>query len=214
MLGSITAIADQIVNAAGSVVGYRRGVEEPVHSAQNLTRGVQIRHYDARVAAETAVQGGEEAARSVGFRRLARYIFGANHVQKKIEMTAPVAQQSKGGEKIAMTAPVVQQADGDEWTIRFFMPSDFTLESLPAPDDAQVRLVSVPAETIAVRRFAGSPTRRAVAAQTAKLLTTLSEFGFETLGTPAAWFYDPPWTVPALRRNEIAVLVEPGPGTS
>jgi hypothetical protein len=130
-------------------------------------------------------------------------------------MTAPVVQQpssGQGGEKIAMTAPVSQEAAGDDqWVIRFFMPAEKTLESLPEPDDAEVRLVTVPPETIAVRRFTGSRSRRAVASQTAKLMNTLREIGFEATDRPAAWFYDPPWTVPALRRNEIAVPIKPSP---
>ncbi len=194
------------------MVGYRSGTEEPDYSAEKLTRTVEIRHYGARLAAETTVAAGEEAARNKGFRRLARYIFGANHANEKIAMTAPVVQQSgnKRGEKIAMTAPVSQESAGEgQWVIRFFMPADKSLESLPEPDDAEVRLVSVPPQTVAVRRFAGSPTRRAVASQTTELMNTLRDVGFEAVDTPAAWFYDPPWTIPALRRNEIAVRVEP-----
>jgi hypothetical protein len=211
VLGSIRAMVGQIIDGAGSVVGYRNRVREPDHSAERLTRTVEIRRYGARTAAETTVAADEAAARNTGFRRLARYIFGANHADEKIAMTAPVSQQSstKQGEKIAMTVPVSQASAGDgEWVIRFFMPADESLESLPKPDDAEVRLVNVPPQTIAVRRFTGSPTRRAVAAQTAELMNTLRDIGFEAVDTPAAWFYDPPWTVPALRRNEIAVPVE------
>ena len=116
------------------MVGYRNGTEEPDYSAEKLTRTVEIRHYGARLAAETTVAAGEEAARNTGFRRLARYIFGANHANEKIAMTAPVVQQSgnKQGEKIAMTAPVSQESAGDgKWVIRFFMPADKSLESLP-----------------------------------------------------------------------------------
>ncbi len=212
MLGSIVAMIGQVIDVAGSVVGYRNGTEEPGHSVEKLTRDVQIRRYGARIAAETTVTADEVSARNTGFRRLARYIFGANHGHAEIAMTAPVAQQPNGqrGEKIAMTVPVSEEAAGDDrWVIRFFMPADKTLESLPEPDDAEVKLVTVPPETIAVRRFAGSPSRRAVATQTAKLMSTLREFGFEAIDSPAAWFYDPPWTVPVLRRNEIAVPVKP-----
>jgi len=212
VLGSVGALIGQVIGGAGTVVGCRRGTEEPDHSVQRLTRAVEIRQYGARIAAETIVKADEGSARNTGFRRLARYIFGANHAKAKIAMTAPVAQRPSGGEKIAMTTPVSQEAAGDgEWMIRFFMPANRTLESLPEPDDSEVRLVTVPAETIAVRRFAGSPSRRAVAAQTAKLMDTLRDVGFEATDTPAAWFYDPPWTVPALRRNEIAVPVKPAP---
>ena len=193
------------------MVGYRKGTEEPDYSAEKLTGAVEIRRYGARLAAETTIAANEEAARNTGFRRLARYIFGANQADEKIAMTAPVVQQSsRSGEKIAMTMPVSQVSAGDsEWVIRFFMPSDKSLESLPKPNDTDIRLVTVPPQTIAVRRFTGLPTRRAVASQTDKLMNTLRDIGFEAIDTPATWFYDPPWTIPALRRNEIAVSVEP-----
>ena len=161
VLGSIRAMVGQIIDGAGTVVGYRHGTEEP---------DLQRREADPRpsrsaatvlgIVAETTVAADEEAARNTGFRRLARYIFGANHAHEKIAMTAPVVQQSstKQGEKIAMTVPVSQASAGDgEWVIRFFMPADKSLESLPKPDDAEVRLVNVPPQTIAVRRFTGSP---------------------------------------------------------
>ena len=73
-----------------------------------------------------------------------------------------------------MTAPVSQRAGADgEWVIRFFMPADKTIESLPEPDDDAIKLVTVPAETVAVRRFTGSRSRRAIASQTAELTRAL-----------------------------------------
>lgn len=194
MFGTVGVIVGEVIDAAGSVVGYRHGTKEPDYSAEKLSRDVEIRRYGARVAAETTVTAGEEAARNTGFRRLARYIFGGNRVNEKIAMTAPVAQEAAGDRR---------------WVIRFFMPADKTLESLPEPDDGNVRLLALPPEMVAVHRFTGSRSRRAIAARTAELMTTLRESGFEAVDTPEAWFYDPPWTVPALRRNEIAVPVAP-----
>lgn len=211
MLGAIVGVTKQLIEAAESIVGVRDGTEEPAYTSEKLGSGVEIRHYGSRSAAETTVIAEEEAARSRGFRRLAGYIFGGNHAETKIAMTAPVAQQGidAQGEKIEMTAPVSQRAGDDgEWVIRFFMPSEKTMESLPQPNDPAVRLVTVPAETIAVRRFSGSRSRSAIAMQTEALIRTLRETGFEAVGPPAAWFYDPPWTVPMLRRNEIAVPVK------
>ncbi len=212
MLHAISEATQLLIETGGSVLGVRHGTEEPVHTAVQLAKDVEIRRYRERIAAETTVRADEEAARNIGFRRLAGYIFGKNHAAQRIAMTAPVAEQPDGarGEKIAMTAPVGQQAaDNGQWVIRFFMPADKTMKSLPRPDDPAVKLVTVPAQTIAVRRFSGDRSPRAVASQTAALIDVLREYGFETTGTPAAWFYDPPWTLPMLRRNEIAVLVNP-----
>jgi hypothetical protein len=206
MLSKLVEVPRQIAESALSIVGIRSGTEEPPHTVQKLGDGVEVRRYETRIAAETTVTDDEEGARSAGFRRLAGYIFGGNGGETKIAMTAPVAQQK--GIKIAMTAPVAQSAgSGGDWVIRFFMPSKWTMEELPVPNDDRVRLVSVPPETVAVLRFSGDRAGKAVAERTEQLLNTLRAYGFEATGEPTAWFYDPPWTLPFLRRNEVAVPV-------
>lgn len=187
----------QAVEGLLATVGIRVGTEEPHHLSTPLTARVQLRRYGPRIAAETTVDADEERARNIGFRRLAGYIFGANHRRESIAMTAPVS------DTIAMTAPVAQSRS----TIRFYMPSKWTMDTLPAPDDDRVRLVKVPGETVAVLRFSGDRSPRAVAAHTAELLETLRANDIEVTGEPQAWFYDPPWTLPLRRRNEIAVTV-------
>jgi SOUL heme-binding protein len=214
MLSRIATAVHLVAEMAGSVVGLRHGTEEPRHTVEKLTANVEIRRYGPRIAAETAVTADEESARSEGFRRLAGYIFGANRTATKIAMTASVAQEPRrsDGEKIAMTAPVEQSAQSaqsaDRWVIRFFMPADKSLDSLPEPNDSAVKLVEVPAQTLAVCRFSGGRSPSAVRAKTDELMGALRETGFEPTGTPVAWFYDPPWTIAMLRRNEIAVPIE------
>ncbi|MEO3758580.1 heme-binding protein [Mycobacterium sp. B14F4] len=198
-------IPGQVAESVLSIVGIRTGTEEPHYLSTKLTDSVEIRRYGPRIAAETTVDADEDRARNIGFRRLARYIFGANHRAEKIAMTAPVAQS---GERIAMTAPVVQARDAENrWTIRFFMPSKWTMETLPEPDDDDVTLVEVPAQSYAVLRFSGDRSPEAVAAQTRELMETLRQCGVEATGQAVAWFFDPPWTLPFRRRNEIAIPV-------
>jgi len=196
---NLLALPRQTVEGLLATVGIRVGTEEPHHLSTPLTGRVQLRRYGPRIAAETTVDADEERARNIGFRRLAGYIFGANHRSESIAMTAPVAQ----GDTIAMTAPVAQSRS----TIRFYMPSKWTRDTLPAPDDDRVGLVKVPGETVAVLRFSGDRSPRAVATHTAELLDTLRANDIEVTGEPQAWFYDPPWTLPLRRRNEIAVTV-------
>ena len=193
-----------------STVGIRVGVEEPLHRVQVLAEGVEIRQYGPRIAAQTKVVANEEAARNAGFRRLAGYIFGANHQSDRIAMTAPVGQQKRdGGQKIAMTAPVAQQISEDQsWTIRFYMPTGWAFDSLPTPDDERVELIAVAPETIVVLRFSGDRGPNSVAEHTHRLRELLRDYGFVAVGEPTAWFYDPPWTLPWRRRNEIAIPVE------
>jgi SOUL heme-binding protein len=206
----ITSIPSQIAESALSILGVRIGTEEPHYINDPLSDTVEIRKYGPRIAAETTVTADEDRARSVGFRRLANYIFGGNHRDEQISMTAPVAQQSgRGGDKIAMTAPVGQARQSDDsWTIRFFMPSKWSMETLPTPNDDDVTLVTVPGETVAVLRFTGDRGPAAVTAKTEELTKALRDKGIATTGDPVAWFYDPPWTLPFRRRNEIAIPVQ------
>jgi hypothetical protein len=207
---NLIKFAEQIVESLVAVVGIRVGTEEPEYTRRQLTDTVEIRSYGPRIAAETTVVDDEDRARNVGFRRLAGYIFGGNRRDQTISMTAPVSQHSpRGGAQIAMTAPVVQTASPDRgWVIRFFMPSKWTLDTLPTPDDDQVRLVTVPPETVAVLQFTGDRSPKAVAARSAELLKALQDNGIAPTGEADAWFYDPPWTLPCRRRNEVAMTVE------
>ncbi|MEE6165723.1 MULTISPECIES: SOUL family heme-binding protein [unclassified Mycolicibacterium] len=193
MLTQSQTAASRVLEVAGSTVGIRIGVEEPPHTARSLGRGVQIRQYGPRIAAQTQVLANEEAARSTGFRRLARYIFGANQHRESIAMTMPVGQQ--GGEQ-------------QSWVIRFYLPTGSTLQSLPTPDDERVALVELAPETVAVLRFSGDRGPSRMAEKTHQLRETLRDYGFAPVGEPSAWFYDPPWTLACRRRNEIAIAVE------
>ena len=211
---SMATLLGSLLLSACSVVGIRNGTEEPPHSLVERLGNVEIRRYAPRTAAETTVPGDAYSARGEGFRRLAGYIFGGNQGRVRIDMTAPVAQSgapagapagAPPGEPIAMTAPVAQASDAEGWVIRFFLPAG--LADAPKPNDGRVRIVPVPAETVAVLRFGGLASDTAIAAQRATLLATLAGTRWRPAADPVTWFYDPPWTLPPLRRNEIAVPV-------
>lgn len=201
----ILAGASALVLGACSVVGVRSGTEEPSFETLDRFGDVEIRRYALRMAAETEVAADETASRNEGFRRLARYIFGGNAGSQSIAMTAPVAQQAS---QIAMTAPVAQApAAGGGYRIRFFLPA--SLRTPPAPLDASVEIVTVPGETVAVLRYTGSTGPDAVADARTRLLAALPPSRWRAAGEPYSWFYDPPWTLPPLRRNEAVVPVQP-----
>ena len=208
----IAALTSLLVLGGCTVFGIRSGTPQPDYTVTGRVGAVQLRAYGPRLAAETTVKGGEIDSRSIGFRRLASYIFGANTKpgggSGKIAMTAPVEQDGAGSSRIAMTAPVAQQGGDDSWTIRFFLPAGMTMATAPRPRDPLVHLVEVPAVTMAVLRFSGSPGARVVAAHSERLLATLAHSPWKPDGRVVAWFYDPPWTLPWLRRNEVAVPVE------
>lgn len=210
MLQKIASTVGQVGESVLSVVGVRVGTEEPPHTSRRLTDEVEIRRYSPRIAAQTTVDADEDEARQEGFRRLARYIFGGNGGKQKVAMTAPVSQSPAGSKKIAMTAPVSSTLGNDGWVVRFFMPAEWTMDTLPTPDDDRVTLTEVPAETVAVLRFSGGRSRDDVEPQMAALVEALRAHGIEMLGEPMTWFYDPPWTLPPLRRNEVVVAIPDG----
>ncbi|MDA3922877.1 MAG: heme-binding protein [Salinisphaera sp.] len=190
-----------------SVVGYRAGTAEPAYRVVDQVGDVEIRRYDERLAADTVVSAADApAARSAGFKILAGYIFGDNRQDTKIAMTAPVAQ-APSSQKIAMTAPVSQAQTTDGWRIRFFLPSDLTLASAPIPNNDKVELTTAPSATYAVLRFSGSRRPSAVQARGETLEKTIASSRWQAAQPPVAWFYDPPWTIPFMRRNEVAVEV-------
>lgn len=195
----LVSMVKEMAKSAGSLVGIRAGTEEPPYVIVGKARGLEIRSYGPRIAAETMVVADEESARNTGFRRLAGYIFGGNTGKSKIAMTAPVSETA---------------GPGRSWRIRFFMPPEWTMDTLPTPENRDVALVELPGETVAALRFRGDRSRSAVTTRSAELQRVLADTEWVPTGEPVAWFYDPPWTVPFLRRNEVVVPVgrrtEPG----
>jgi len=169
-----------------------------------------IRDYEAHVLAETEVKGNLKEAGNKGFRPLFRYISGHNEASGKIAMTAPVSQ-SPGGEKIAMTAPVGQQRSGDKWVVSFMMPASYTLDTLPKPKDAAVKLREVPARRMAAVRYSGRWSAGRFEQHKKELENWVKEKGLVTKGDWVWARYNPPMTPWFMRRNEILVELEPKP---
>jgi len=191
--------------AACSVFGMRSGTEEPAFTVIQRISDVEIRSYAPRLIAEMEVTGSEAAARNQAFRPLAAYIFGENSASERIGMTAPVAQAA--GERIGMTAPVAQSGGDGVWRVGFFMPARYTPTNLPRPRDPRITIRELPSSDVAVLRFSGLPTPEAVAETTASLRSALTGSEWVANGEAGAWFYDPPWTVPGLRRSEVWIPV-------
>jgi len=207
LLASV-GIVSILLGSACSAVGIRSSTEQPSYIVlETLASNLEVRRYAPRLAAEVVVGGEEADARSAGFRKLAAFIFGENRTRQSIAMTAPVSQASS--EKIAMTAPVSQEEAGrGQWRVRFFLPSQYTRETLPEPNDQDITILELPPETLAVIRFSGSRAPLAVHEATEELLGIIPSTEWHVSGEPRALFYDPPWTLWFLRRNEVAVNVE------
>lgn len=197
----VTIIALAIIASAffaWQIFGYK--TPEPTYKVVKASGNIEIRDYPTLLAAEVTMQGERYVAINNGFRVLADFIFGNNSAKTKIAMTAPVIQQ---GTKIAMTAPVIQQQAGDGWAVRFVMPSNYTKDTLPKPNNEEVTIITVPATQYAVIRFSGRNTDSNIQDHLKLLMSYVQENHLKTIGTPVMAFYNPPWILPFLRRNEI-----------
>jgi hypothetical protein len=175
--------------------------EQPAYRVEAHAGDFEVRVYAPMIVAEVSAGGDRDSAVNEGFRILAAYIFGANEPTARIAMTAPVTQQA--GERISMTAPVTQAVDGSGWIIRFTMPASWTLQDLPRPKDGRVRLVPVPARRMAAVRFPGLRTDARLAAEAQRLGDFVRARKLRPVGPTIYAYYDPPWTLPFMRRNEV-----------
>ena len=178
-----------------AVFGIRTFEQPPYRVVATLDRGVEIRAYTPAKAVET------DGAQRESFERLFRYITGANDGGATIGMTAPV---SRSGAMIAMTTPVAQER-GNRGAMRFFLPASVAASGPPKPTDPRVRIVDVPAQIFAVLRFSWTIDPASVARHETILRDVIAKAGREPNGALTILGYDPPFTIPFLRRNEVAL---------
>jgi effector-binding domain-containing protein len=178
---------------------------EPSFEVINQEGSIETRIYPPIIIAEVSVNGERYAAINAGFKKLANYIFGNNTSQKKIAMTAPVIQKN---EKIAMTAPVMMQAENNHWVVQFVMPADASLSNLPTPNNTDVHLKEIPQKKYIVIQFSGRNSEENIDEHLKMLHAYVKKNNIMTQGEPLMAFYNPPWILPFLRRNEIMLEVK------
>ena len=172
-------------------------VEQLSYVVERSDGHFEVRRYPAMIVAQVKEAGARKTAIGNGFRAIAGYIFGGNRPQRRVAMTAPVLQRRDGSD-----------ADGS-WTVQFVMPRQWTLSTLPQPNDPRVTLVPHPAATFAVIRFSGLAGDATIAEKTQALQSFIQGQKLHASGTPILAFFNPPWTLPFLRRNEIMIEIKP-----
>ena len=172
-------------------------IEEPSYQTLKRFEAVEIRHYQPVIQAVTRLPA--DAREGRGFRRLAGFIFGGNNT----------------GQSIAMTAPVQETLADSGLEMAFTMPSQYQMDDLPRPDDPTVELQAVDERTVAVIQFSGWATDSKVEKYRARLEQQLSSRSIPLAGPWLLNQYNPPWTLPFMRRNEIWIEVDwPGERTA
>ena len=188
----------------------RRKVKTPEYRVLKRNGAIEIREYAPMLIAQVTVSGSREVAINQGFRLLAGYIFGDNHTQGKasqtIAMTAPVMQGPAA--KIAMTAPVLQSPNGAQWQVEFVMPKSYSLANIPKPNRPEIKLIERKPTKTAVIRFSGGITNQRLAAKEIKLKQYIDQHQLIAISEPRYAFYNPPWTLPWFRRNEVMIDIQ------
>jgi SOUL heme-binding protein len=187
--------------------------EEPRFSIIEKSEPFELRSYAPQLIAEVKVEGDLDTASSQGFRLIAAFIFGQNQVSEKISMTAPVAIETAQSTKIAMTVPVGIEASKDsakgvsQWVFSFVMPSEYTMATLPKPLNPLVSIRELPAQRRAAITFSGFYNEAKVLEKTKALEDWIKSKQWQPIGNPQFARYNPPWSIPFMRRNEILITV-------
>ncbi len=197
-------------------------IEEPKYTVLTTDDAVEVRQYAPMLIAEVLVEGDMDEATNKGFRLIAGFIFGNNHGtgsadSEKIAMTAPVTVEPQAT-KIAMTAPVtvmpqVEAEGGSDyekastWRVNFVMPSQYTLANIPKPKNDAVQLREIPGKYFVVLGYSGFNNLSKIQRKIDEALAWANKKGMQIIGTPQLSRYNPPWTLPMFRRNEIMVEI-------
>ena len=176
-------------------------VEVPAYKIVKKEQNIEIRQYPPLIIAEVKTAGSRQDSIGNGFRILADFIFGNNEGEKQLSMNGPIRQQE--GIKIAMTAPVQQEKTDTEWAISFIMPSKFSIDTIPNPINDRIKIIQIPSKRYAVITFSGRSTEANLTKHTNELEIYMNGSSYSKVGNAKYAFYNPPWTLPFLRRNEV-----------
>ena len=165
-------------------------------------------------AAKKAIDDNYNSASNEGFRRLFKYITGSNTSEVDIAMTAPVQMSMDDpGQKIDMTSPVRQLENGNFLQVAFMLPSKFDMKSAPTPTDDRVTIKEIPARIMAVIRYSGRWTEKNRSKYEYRLRENLELHEITAISQAETAAYNPPFTPPFMRRNEIMLEVERHPNS-
>ena len=173
------------------------GLETPSFTVISSGQQYEVRAYPSYGVAVTSIGSADAAADAIatarGFNSLATFFFGANADTEVMDMTAPLrVDVSPTGAEMALP-----------------LPAKYSAATSPVAQDGKVTLRQTMAETIAVREFTGFATGGEIKRQLSSLLDQLQRdaVSIRDGDTYAVLQYNPPYTLPWLRRNEIAVPI-------
>lgn len=185
----------------------KQWLEEPDYTIILEENWYEIRNYSPRIVAEVEVKWPYKEAINDWFRLLAWYIFGWNKTNSSINMTAPVIEKKQ--EKIRMTSPVSDiKGHWNERIVQFTMPKEYIIETLPIPDDSRVQIREIDSKKMVALRYTGWTNEKVVEKKKLLLWELLEKENYATLWDFISAQYNPPFSFPLMRRNEILIEIE------
>jgi len=200
--------------------------ESPDYTVESKEGDIEIRAYPGYILAQTDVKADFDKAIGMGFSILANYIFGGNRKKSKISMTAPVSGENLSeSEKIAMTVPVTEESvdesekipmtapvteeksDSHVYRISFTMPSKYTLDTLPEPEDKRIKFKEVKNQKMAVLRFKGRVNHKLADKEMAELKNWLEKNDIKPKSNFIIAQYNHPAVPGFFRKNEVMVKI-------
>lgn len=197
---------------AGQYLYVQFKLEKPTYKVISKTGSYEVREYEPYIIASAVVPNDGRSMNS-GFSIVANYIFGNNTARnamgsENIAMTTPVLDEPIKSEQISMTTPVIDEIMGDMRRVSFVMPREYTLETLPTPNNTQVEIQEVPKETWAVYTYSGYSTDAIKQEKYLEFVTILKQENIDHTGEWKHASYDPPSTLPPLRTNEVWIKIK------
>jgi hypothetical protein len=197
----VTNILEGAINAFGIRTGETPKYEIVVEDGE-----LEIRRYSAFLVAKYFVAGSYPECTELAFQRLADFINGNNVDRSKLDPQE--AQARGGGEHMPMTTPILQWQAAGGWTMAFVLPRKYTFSTSPRPTDEGVELQQMPSQTMAVLRYTGGVDEERILRRFRELQGWVQSIGWRSISEPVAAQYDPPFTIPFLKRNEVLVRAE------
>jgi hypothetical protein len=200
----VTHMLESAVNAFGIRTG-----ETPKYEVVLEDGELEIRRYAAFLRAKTFAAGDYIRSSEAGFKRLGAFIYGHNSSNTRLDPPDSSTASHLRGEHIAMTTPVFQAPLEGGWMTAFILPAKYTFSTAPKPLDPMIELEQLPPQTMAVLRYSGGVDEDRIQRKFRELRGWVQSIGWRSISEPLAAQYDPPFTIPFLKRNELHVRAEP-----
>lgn len=166
----------------------QKGIETYPYTVEKKYNNFEIRQYQASLFTKvTLPPSNYKNSSGSGFRMLAGYIFGGNEREEKIAMTSPVAMSLE-----------------DSMTMMFMVPSSYSMQDLPKPNDHKVKFHQEPQKRVAAITFGGWANDEKIEEHKNLLVKALFDAGIPHTNKFYFLGYNPPYEV-TNRKNEVIV---------